>query len=148
MSFDVHLVKEETVLIANPQKKGETQSIKIFRLKTKITNTSDETIYFLNVTCKQEEMYSLKNSELFHFHSITDCEKSSPTLISLKPNEFCENEIAITPLMKDELLPASTVIGFEFIEYIPGSDFDIIDSYQARHTSGKTIWSEPFSLKK
>ena len=141
------LSKEAYFQLPKIKKDSVADSVKVYYIKTSLTNTTDETIYFLGVSCSYEDMFVVKQTELFKLHPSSKCSKNTPTLISLKSKETYTNEIAIRPIVKESLIPLSTEIGFEFIEYKIGEDFDVIESYQARHSAGTKIWSNSFSLK-
>lgn len=147
VSLHVDFIKEGYVKLNQSKKDTLIDSAKVFYIKTKVKNNSSETIYFIGSTCSHEDMFIIRNTELFKFYQSNSCYKNSPTLISLKPDSTYINEIIIQSLVKESLIPPTCEIGFEFIQYFVGKEFDVIESYRTRHSEGNTIWSNPIEFK-
>lgn len=148
ISLHVDLIGEGYIQLNRSQKDTLIDSAKVFYMKTKVKNNSSGTIYFIGSSCAHEEMFVTRNTELFKIYRSSLCNKNSPTLISLKPDSTYVNEIVVQSLVKESLIPPTCEIGFEFVEYVVGKEFDVIESYRTRHSEGNTIWSNPFELKK
>lgn len=147
VSLQVEYLKEGYIQLPKSKKDTLTDSTKVFYVKTKLKNNSSETIYFISSTCSYEDMYVTRNTELFKIYPSSLCNKNSPTLVALKADSTYEREIVIRSLVKESLIPSTCEIGFEFVEYIVGQDFDVIESFRTRHAEGNTIWSNVFELK-
>lgn len=147
ISLHVDFMEEGYVKLNQSKKDTIIDSAKVFYVKTKVKNNSSETIYFIGSTCSYEDMFVIRNTELFKFYQSNSCYKNSPTLISLKPDSTYINEIIIQSLVKESLIPPTCEIGFEFIQYLAGKEFDVVESYRTRHSEGNTIWSNSFELK-
>ena len=147
ISLHIDYLKDGYVRLPKSAKDTIIDSTKVFYVKATLKNKSSETIYFISCDCSYEDMFVVKNTELFQIHSQNSCYKNGVTLIALKADSTYEKEIMIRPMVKESLIPSTCEIGFEFVEYIVGQDFDIIESFRTRHSEGNTIWSTIFELK-
>ena len=136
--------------IATIDKWEKFRELDILSVKTVLSNTTPDTITYVNMACSWEEAYTTDYKDLIIFPSIIIfpglCDTNAPVLIKIAPGESDARVLQLTSKKRiDQLRNMKFRVGFKLI---PAKDYDNLgDKASGLRETKNVMWSNILQMK-